>query len=413
MMIDISSVIFYSILFFSLYVQVFLLITYIDSKKSRPNEEKQINPSKYPTASVLIPCWNEENTIKGTIESALALKYPKDKLKIVLIDDGSTDKTLEIMHSYDANKQIVVFHQENQGKHVALNLAIKNTYTDLIATLDADSFIAPEALERVVNIFNKDSQLQAVASSILIHNPKNLIQLAQKAEYEMSVYVKHMLAKIGGLHVTPGPFSVFKREIFDSIGMYKRAYNTEDIEMALRIQKNGYKIGYCSDSYVYTVSPDTVVKLFKQRIRWTYGFFKNLNNYRGMIFNKKHSGLAFFTLPASIIALTIIPVVLSFALYSVGSGIINLYLKVSAAGIDSLIPSFDPFNLYISTTTIVITILYFSVILAVMIGRRLSREKLNSWKDIILMVIMSATVAPVWVIKSMVDAARSRQSEWK
>ncbi len=413
MVMDPSGIIFYSILFFSLYVQVFLLMTYLEGRKPRSKKEKEGGVFSYPTVSVLVPCWNEENTIQGTIESILALNYPEDKLKVVLIDDGSTDRTLEIMRSYEKNCQIVVLSQHNQGKHVALNFAIQNTHTELMATLDADSFVDSESLNRVVRVFDGNPELQSVASSILIHNPKNLIQLAQKAEYEMSVYVKDMLAKIGGLHVTPGPFSVFKRSIFDKVGMYRRAHNTEDIEMALRIQKAGYKIGYCSDSYVYTVSPDTIVKLFKQRIRWTYGFFKNLFDYKGMIFNKNYAGLAFFTLPASIIALTIIPLVLVFALYKITIGISGLFFKVSAAGVDSLVPVFDSFNLYISTSTIILILLYMSVLVAIMIGRRMSRASLNSWKDIFLMVFMSATIAPAWVIKSMVDAARSHQSEWK
>ncbi len=413
MALGVADIIFYSILFFSLYVQVFLLITYIEGKSSKLKSTEKNKISVYPTAAVLVPCWNEEATVQGTIESILAMNYPKDKLSVVLIDDGSKDNTLEIMRSYESNAQVKVLSQKNQGKHVALNFAIENTHTDFIATLDADSFIDSEALMNVVSVFDENPELQSVASSILIHKPKNLVQFAQKAEYEMSVYVKDVLARIGGLHVTPGPFSVFRRDIFDKVGMYKKAHNTEDIEIALRIQKAGYKIGYCSNSYVYTVSPDTILKLFKQRIRWTYGFFKNLNDYRGMIFNKNYSGLAFFTLPASIVALTIIPFVLAFVFYNIGVSAANLYIKVSAAGIDSLIPAFDSFNLYISTKTIILVLLYLSVLGAVMIGRHMSREKLNSWKDILLMILVSATVAPVWVIKSMVDAARSHQSEWK
>lgn len=412
-MFSIGTIGFYALLFFAVYVQVFLLITYLDNRNTIPRRKKRVKLDKYPTVSVLVPCYNEQDTIGGTVESLLRLRYPKKKLQILLIDNNSSDNTFNIMSSYEKHDQVKVLFCAEQGKHVALNYGLEHADTDLVATLDADSFIAPQALERVVEVFNQDSEVQSVVSSIIIYRPKNLVQLAQKAEYEMSIYVKNMLAQIGGLHVTPGPFSVFRRGIFDAVGNYKQAYNTEDCEIAMRIQKNGYKIWYCADSYVYTVCPDTIAKLFKQRIRWMYGFFRNLIDYRDMIFNPKYSGLAFFTLPSAIISFFAIIAAFGFAVYNIGQLIAKLIMRISAAGVDSVVPSFSVTETYIPATMIVMVLLYVLVLAAIFIGRNMSRQKLLSIKDIVMFVIMSGTLAPAWVIKSMVDVVRSKQSTWK
>lgn len=413
-MFSLASISFYAILFFAVYIQVFLLVTYLDNRNRIPRRKESIQLDFYPTVAILVPCWNEEDTLAGTVTSLQELDYPQDKLTITLIDDGSVDSTLSIMQAYEKQyPNIRVLHQENKGKHHALNFALEQTHTDFIATIDADSFIAPHALQRVIHMFNQEPELHAVVSSILIHKPKNLVQLAQKAEYEMSVYVKNMLARIGGLHVTPGPFSVFRRKLFDTIGNYRQAYNTEDGELALRIQKHGYKIGYCADSYVYTVAPDTVKKLFKQRVRWTYGFLRNLFDYRELLFKKRYAGLAFFTLPSAIISFITVVAVSGMLIYSIFLFIQKLVHRIGAAGIDSIgvVPHIE--NWYISTTMIVMVVLYILVLGAITLGRRMAQQKTFHIKDVFMFIIMSGTIAPLWIIKSIIDAARSKQSTWR
>src|SRR3989304_5876098 len=90
----------------------------------------------------------------------------------------------------------------------------------------------------------------------------------------MAIYTKKMLGFMGGIHVTPGPFSIFRKKVFEDLGHYRQAHNTEDQEIALRMQSRGYKIDHCPDAYVYTISPNTIVKLYRQRLRWIYGFIK-------------------------------------------------------------------------------------------------------------------------------------------
>src|SRR4051812_9922267 len=113
----------YPFIFIAIFFEVFLLVTFL----SGPARERRSRPlaTHTPKVSVVVPCWNEENTISGTVESLLALDYPADKLQIVLVDDGSTDNTPALMDSYARYPQVTVIHKENGGKHTAMNAGIE------------------------------------------------------------------------------------------------------------------------------------------------------------------------------------------------------------------------------------------------------------------------------------------------
>src|SRR3990167_93968 len=121
--------------------------------------------------------------------------------------------------------------------------------------MDADSFADREALIRIMSYFQNDKDAMAVAPSVVVHNPKNFIQNAQNAEYNMSTYLKKMLGFLGAINVTPGPLTIFRKKVFDNLGPYRHGHNTEDMEIAYRMQTNHYKIIHCNDAYVYTNIP--------------------------------------------------------------------------------------------------------------------------------------------------------------
>ncbi|MEI8175003.1 MAG: glycosyltransferase family 2 protein, partial [bacterium] len=205
-----SSVIFYILSFLSVYVQVFFLVTFFERKNKILVRKGVISLPEYPGVTIIVPCYNEGETIRGTIESLLDLDYPKDKLKLIIIDDGSKDNTWQIIKEFEKYPNIKVFHKKNGGKYTALNLGLQYLDTPFVGCLDADSFVDSEALKRIITHFD-DKNTMAVAPSVVVYNPKNILQGAQKAEYDMAIYTKKMLAFLGGIHVTPGPFSIFRK----------------------------------------------------------------------------------------------------------------------------------------------------------------------------------------------------------
>src|SRR3989338_2089028 len=137
-MILIPNAIFYVLIFLSVYVQVFFFLTFLENRKKIVIRNGKIKLSKYPAVTIAVPCWNEEKTIYKTVRSLLNLNYPKDKIKIFLIDDGSTDGTWNAILKFSKYPNIRIFHKENGGKYTALNLGLKHVQTDFLCCLDAD-----------------------------------------------------------------------------------------------------------------------------------------------------------------------------------------------------------------------------------------------------------------------------------
>jgi cellulose synthase/poly-beta-1,6-N-acetylglucosamine synthase-like glycosyltransferase len=411
---SILLIIFYSLSFLAVYTQVFLLVTFFENRKKIFIRSDKITLEVYPSVTIIVPCYNEEKTVSLTVESLLNLDYPKDKLNIIVVDDGSRDNTWNAVQMYKDNPQILLLKKDNGGKHTALNLGIYHAKTEFVGCLDADSSVHPEALKRIMTYFdNKDTM--AVAPSIVVRDPKNIIQYAQRAEYDMAHYNKKMLAFLEGIHVTPGPFSIFRKEVFDKIGPYRKAHHTEDQEIALRMHKNGFKIDHCPDAYVYTGSPNSIPKLYKQRVRWIYGFIKNATDYRDLFFRAEYGTVGLFTLPSGFISISGTIFLLIFSLSQLYNFIIHKVMQVQAVGISSVFGtgfSFDPFFINTRAFLFISILLYILVIAALLNGRSMIYgRKLLSW-DILLFIIVYSVVAPFWLIKAVWNALSSQEASW-
>ena len=210
---DIINAFMYPFIFFSLYFQIFLFLSFIEKRKKIKKEEYR--PIKEtPSITVAVPCWNEEKTLAGTLDSLLNLDYPKDKIHIIVVDDGSRDNTYAIALSYQEKypQQIRVIKKENGGKHTAMNLALSECTTELFSCLDADSFVTPETLKEMVSFFEADESVMAVTPCIHIKDPKTFVQRMQAVEYLLGVYIRKVYGELDAIQVTPGPFSIFKRK---------------------------------------------------------------------------------------------------------------------------------------------------------------------------------------------------------
>jgi len=368
---------------------------------------------EYPSVTIIIPCYNEEKTVRGTVRSLLNLDYPKDKLKLIVIDDGSKDDTFNVAKAeFEKNSNVEIFKKENGGKYTALNLGLQKTDTPFIGCLDADSFVDAQALKRIMTYF-EDKDTMAVAPSIIVDSPKNILQGAQKAEYDMAVYNKKMLAFLGGIHVTPGPFSIFRKKVFDDLGPYRHAHNTEDQEIALRMQEHHYKIEHCPDAYVYTIAPNSVKKLYRQRVRWIYGFIRNAIDYRRLLFRKKYGTIAFFTLPSGIISVVSAIFLFWMFSYNLVTFLVHKITQIKVVGLGSVGAfHFDWFFFDTKTIFFVSIILYSSIITSLLIGRSILEGKVRFSFDMLYFMIIYSIVAPFWLLKAIYNAVRAKQSSW-
>ncbi len=403
----------YVFIFLSVYVQVFFLVTFLEKKKQILVRTKPIELKEYPGVTIIIPCYGAEKTITGTIISLLDLDYPKDKLKLIIVDDGSKDNLLEVIEKFKENENIKILHKKNGGKYTAVNMGLEVTETPFVGCLDPDSFVDSQALKRIMTYFY-DEETMAVAPSMIVSKPKNIIQGAQKAEYDMAVYNKKMLAFLGGIHVTPGPFSIFRKKVFDDLGPFRHAHNTEDQEIALRMHENHYKIEHCPDAYVYTVVPNTVKTLYRQRLRWIYGFIRNALDYRRLFFKKKYGHIAFFTLPSGMISILSVIFLFSMICFNFINFIIHKITLISVVGLHNAFfnSHFDFFFFNTKTIVFISIILYTSVIFSLLIGRRMLEGKFRVSFDIFYFMIIYSIISPFWILKAIFNATRSKESSW-
>jgi len=402
-------------MFLAVYIQIFFFVTFLENKNKILIRHGKISLNDYPGVTIIVPCWNEEKTILKTVHSLLDLNYPKEKLKILLVDDGSTDATWSVIQKFKNYPNVEIFKKENGGKYTVLNMGIEKITTEFFGCLDADSMVDEEALVRMMDYFAKDKEAMAVTPSIVANNPKNIIQNAQKIEYYISVFAKRMLGFLGAIHVTPGPFTIFKKQVFNKLGPYRHAHNTEDMEIAYRMQKNHYKIEYCNDAYVYTNTPATIKKLYRQRLRWIYGFINNTIDYRDVLLKKKYGNFSMFTVPAGIISVFTVSFIVGKLLVNLVDFIIHKIVKFQTVGLDlSLeVNNFDFYFLNAKPFVFLTVVIYALVIFSVVFGHKMIEGKWKLPIHIISFFMVFSVVAPFWLMAAVYNTLLSEKPAWR
>lgn len=404
-------------LFIAIYIQVFFLILFFEHKgklKQELSVDDVFNLEDYLSITFLIPCWNEQDTVQKTIDSVLALDYPKHKFYIIAIDDGSTDATWNRLQTYKDHPQVTILTKENGGKHSALNYGLTFVKTDLVASFDADTEIHEDALLKAVPAFMKDEKLMALGGTVLIHNPKTFIQKAQEIEYQIFSFTKKMLGLAQGVFVVPGAFSIFRKEVFDIIGGYRKAYNLEDIELTMRMHKFGLKVDHSHNAIVKTKGPDSIKGLFKQRLRWSHGFILNMIDYRKMFFNKEFKNLGLFTLPMSVFTYFLLLFVFGYSVYKVILAVYDTLHKAYLVGFSNFEwPTIDFFFVNTKTYAVMAVFVYISIIASYVIGRHISGIKKQNFWNIPYFIFVFSFIAPFWVIKSIYSWLTSKHVSWR
>ena len=294
-MITTTAIIIWIIYFCFLYFVIFWLLNFFYTDINEKNKVLK----KVPFVTIGIPAYNEEKSIAATIASAVELDYDRNKLEIIVVNDGSKDRTSFVVRAcikkYRDTK-IILINQKNTGKGGALNKALSIAKGEYFVSLDADSFVKKDALKILIPHFDA-KDVAAVLPLMKIKQPKGLIQKIQWAEYMVNLFYKRLMAILDCIQVTPGPFSVYRKDILIKIGGYDDFNLTEDMELTLRLQKNHYKIKQIMNTEVYTVPPSTLKAFFKQRNRWYKGTIINAFKYRDMTFNKEYGDFGIIQMP--------------------------------------------------------------------------------------------------------------------
>jgi len=270
--------------------------------------KRDLKKSVQPFVSVIVPAFNESKVISKNLKSLLKSDYPA--FEIIVVDDGSTDDTFDVVRSqFQDEKRLSVYRIENSGKAEALNFGIKRAKGDILITLDADTIFMPNTIKELVKYF-ADERVGAVAGNAKIGNRLNLITNWQAIEYIASQNLeRRALQVINAITVVPGAVGAWRRSALEQAGYFQSDTLAEDQDLTIRIRMLGYRIVYADKAIAYTEAPDTVRGLIRQRYRWAFGTLQCMWKHRKAFLNPKFGTLGLLAMPNTWIFQMMFPLV--------------------------------------------------------------------------------------------------------
>jgi|CZLA01.1.fsa_nt_gi cellulose synthase/poly-beta-1,6-N-acetylglucosamine synthase-like glycosyltransferase/spore germination protein YaaH/peptidoglycan/xylan/chitin deacetylase (PgdA/CDA1 family) len=266
-----------------------------------------------PRVAVLIPAYNEEKVIERTIQGALDSDYPN--LRVIVIDDGSKDRTLEVARrafaAEEAAGRVLILTKPNGGKAEALNFGLEHIGdAELFVGIDADTIIAPDAILRMVPHF-LNPKVAAVAGNAKVGNRVNLWTRWQALEYITSQnFERRALNTMGAVSVVPGAIGAWRIAAVREAGGYHVDTVAEDADLTMALLRNGYRVQYEDRALAFTEAPTTANALMRQRFRWSFGILQAIWKHSGVFARK--GALGFVALPNILIFQILLPLVSPF-----------------------------------------------------------------------------------------------------
>ena len=275
-------------------------------EKLRPDRAKLPDPP--PAVTVLIPAHNEETVIVQTVTSVLLSDLRN--IRVIVVDDGSTDRTLELLETnFGGNAAVQIIHQVNRGKAAALNHALSLAQTDIVVTIDADTEIEPDAIRRLLRHFS-DPSVAAVAGNVKVGNRSRWLTRWQALEYITSQNMeKRAFDLLNCITVVPGALGAWRRKAIEEGGGITADTVAEDADLTIAIRRLGGRIAYDEDAMAWTEAPETPQALIRQRFRWTFGTLQSFWKHRDTLFRWKYGTLGCIALPNIFVFQIVLPLV--------------------------------------------------------------------------------------------------------
>ena len=277
-----------------------------------------------PKVAVLIPAYNEEKVIERTVRAALRSSYKN--LRVIVIDDGSTDRTLtvarECFSREEAAGRVLILTKPNSGKAEALNFGLQYLCGDeeIFIGIDADTVIARDAVALLIPHF-LNSRVGAVAGNAKVGNRVNLWTRWQALEYITSQnFERRALNTLGAVSVVPGAIGGWRVAAVREVGGFHMDTVAEDADLTMALLRNGYRVEYEDMALAYTEAPTSANGLMRQRFRWSFGILQAVYKHRE-VFGRK-GVLGWIALPNIVIFQILLPLVSPFIdiMFAVGTG---------------------------------------------------------------------------------------------
>ncbi|GGW12222.1 bi-functional transferase/deacetylase [Streptomyces globisporus] len=262
-----------------------LLLSFLHARKVRRANFSWGEPLSRPV-SVLVPAYNERECIEATVRSLAASEHP---IEIIVIDDGSTDGTADLVEAMRLPRVRVV-RQQNAGKPAALNNGIRHARYDIVVMMDGDTVFEPATVRELVQPF-ADPRVGAVAGNAKVGNRDSLIGAWQHIEYVMGFNLdRRMYDVLGCMPTIPGAVGAFRREALERVGGMSEDTLAEDTDITMALHRDGWRVVYAENARAWTEAPESVQQLWSQRYRWSYGTMQAIWKHRRAVIERGPSG---------------------------------------------------------------------------------------------------------------------------
>ncbi len=236
----------------------------LHARRARPRPA----PSYWPSVAVIVPAFNEEVGIGRTVGSLAASAYPH--LEILVVDDGSTDRTARIVEDLDL-AQVELVRRPNGGKAAALTTGIHHADAEVVVMVDGDTIFEADTITRLVQPLS-DPRVAAVSGNTKVGNRSRLLGRWQHIEYVMGFNLDRRLYEIlQSTPTVPGAIGAFRRGVLLELGGVPGQTLAEDTDLTLSIGRLGHRVVYAEDALAWTEAPSTLSGLWRQRYRWSFG----------------------------------------------------------------------------------------------------------------------------------------------
>jgi cellulose synthase/poly-beta-1,6-N-acetylglucosamine synthase-like glycosyltransferase/peptidoglycan/xylan/chitin deacetylase (PgdA/CDA1 family) len=275
-------------------------------EKLRPDHA--VMPDPPPSVTVLIPAHNEESVIVQTMTSVL-LSDLKD-LRIVVVNDGSTDNTAELLDAnFSREPRVRIIHQVNHGKAAALSVAMSQADTEIVVTIDADTEIEPDAISKLVRHFS-DPKVGAVAGNVKVGNRSRWLTRWQALEYVTSQNMeKRAFDLLNCITVVPGALGAWRKKAIEAAGGITADTVAEDADLTIAIRRLGWRVSYDEEAIAWTEAPEKPGQLIRQRFRWTFGTLQSFWKHGDTLLRPKYGTLGWIALPNIFVFQLVLPLI--------------------------------------------------------------------------------------------------------
>jgi biofilm PGA synthesis N-glycosyltransferase PgaC len=258
---------------------------------------------EYPGVTVIVPAHNESFAIQETIDSLLVMQYPD--VEIIVVNDGSTDNTAEILDIYAARGDIRVIHlASNRGKAAALRVGTLASSHEFLVCIDGDAILDPYAIHWMIRHFLTGPRVGAVTGNPRVRTRSTLIGKIQVGEFSSIIgLIKRSQRVYGRIFTVSGVVAAFRKSALHRVGYWDPTKLTDDIDISWRLQLDHWSIRFESNALCWILMPETLRGLWQQRLRWARGGVEVIIEHGRHLFQwrKRHMWPVFFEFCISVL----------------------------------------------------------------------------------------------------------------